>query len=59
LATLTNAEAKRFFLTYYSGQKLTKSSDFDFAPMFVLFLNFVENTTGIKIAENNENQKEF
>ena len=27
--------------------------------MFVQFLNFVENTTGIAIGETNENQKEF
>jgi hypothetical protein len=27
--------------------------------MFVVFLNYIENTTGIKIPENNENQKEF
>ena len=54
--TITNPEARRFFLTYYSGELKNKV---DFAEMFSNFINFVENVCGIKIEETNENRKEF
>lgn len=56
LKTLTNPWAKRFFITYYSGQ--TKKG-YDPAPMFTYFITFINNISGVQIPETNENQKEF
>jgi hypothetical protein len=57
LKALTNPEAKRFFLTYFSSPTLRKG--YDPMVMFCFFLNYVENRTGIKILDTLENQKEF
>ena len=46
IKALTNQDAKRFFLTYYSGE-LKKA--FDFTDMFSNFINFIDNVCGIKM----------
>lgn len=56
MAAISNSEARRFFLTYYSGETKAKV---EFSEMFSNFINFVENVCGIKIEESNENRKEF
>lgn len=57
MKALSNPEAKRFFVTYFSAPTLKKGYPPD--VMFTFFINFVDNLTGIKIPETLENQKEF
>ena len=56
IAGIKNEEAKRFYLTYYSGE-LKKS--IEFSEMFTNFINFAQNVCGVTIEETNDNRKEF
>jgi hypothetical protein len=56
LEPLTNKEAKRYYLTYYSGDN---KKNIDFAAVFSTLVNYIKNVTGIQIEETNENRKEF
>jgi hypothetical protein len=56
LAGITNPEAKKFFLTFYSG---SDKKGYDPQPMFTYFSIYINHVFGFRIPESNENYKEF
>jgi hypothetical protein len=56
LEPLTNNEARRYYLTYYSG---VNKKNIDFAAVFSTFVNYIKNVTHFNIEEKDDNRKEF